>query len=324
MSLPPTPDAHDEVDDRYRRASAIDPSRPGEAVRRRVLEHAAQLAAERSGSRASVSGNEASVRRRLPRSWRPAALFGTLAAAAVAGLMIAPRVLMPPAAPSRAVAPPVEALREGKLSQRPAPALELAPFTHAEPAAKPPPADQASVASLSAQASERRDAYAREVAEAEQRAAKVPVADGAGVAADAGAAAKAPSENVAAQQQVVVTAARRALAPPTATVESAALAPPVSKASDSTAAFRHAAETGDLRSLDRLLAMQPDINARDAAGRTPLMLAIVHGQTDVVSALLAYGADPNAADSSGTTPLQAARAAGRPAIVAALQRYGAH
>jgi hypothetical protein len=42
--VPPSQDSDDEADDLYRRASALDPSRPGEAVRRRVLEHAAQLA----------------------------------------------------------------------------------------------------------------------------------------------------------------------------------------------------------------------------------------------------------------------------------------
>jgi len=98
---------------------------------------------------------------------------------------------------------------------------------------------------------------------------------------------------------------------------------PATNVTDAAAALRHAAETGDLHAVDRLLATQSDINARDAAGRTPLMLAVLRGQTDTVSALLAYGADPNAADSHGTTPLQAARAAGRPAIIAALQRYGA-
>ena len=89
------------------------------------------------------------------------------------------------------------------------------------------------------------------------------------------------------------------------------------------AAVRRAAEMGDLSGLQRLLEKPTDIDSRDAAGRTALMLATLHGQTDAVAALLAYGADPNAADADGTTPLQAARAGDHPAIVAALQRYGA-
>jgi ankyrin repeat protein len=92
---------------------------------------------------------------------------------------------------------------------------------------------------------------------------------------------------------------------------------------DPAAAVRRAAEIGDLSGLQRLLEKQTDIDSRDAAGRTALMLATLHGQSDAVAALLAYGADPNAAAADGTTPLQAARAGAHPAIVAALQRYGA-
>ena len=42
----------EELDETYRRASALDPSRPSESVRRKVLEHAAALAAHpRPGAR---------------------------------------------------------------------------------------------------------------------------------------------------------------------------------------------------------------------------------------------------------------------------------
>jgi ankyrin repeat protein len=92
---------------------------------------------------------------------------------------------------------------------------------------------------------------------------------------------------------------------------------------DPAAAVRRAAEIGDLSGLQILLEKQTDIDSRDAAGRTALMLATLHGQSGAVAALLAYGADPNAAAADGTTPLQAARAGDHPAIVAALQRYGA-
>lgn len=66
-----------------------------------------------------------------------------------------------------------------------------------------------------------------------------------------------------------------------------------------------------------------DVDARDASGRTALMLAILQGHENAVDALLAAGADPNAADATGTSPLQAATASHRPAIVAALRRAGA-
>jgi len=87
--VPPSQDQPDDVDDQYRRASALDPSRPSEAVRRAVLAHAAQLVAKRA------------TRRAVNQAWWRPAIFGTLAAAALAGLVVAPRFLAlrpPPAA----------------------------------------------------------------------------------------------------------------------------------------------------------------------------------------------------------------------------------
>jgi len=117
---------------------------------------------------------------------------------------------------------------------------------------------------------------------------------------------------------------------PSAAAETASVAPRVGAAvapteapADPAAAFRRAAEIGDLSGLQVLLVKQTDIDSRDAAGRTALMLATLHGQTDAVAALLVYGADPNATDANGATPLQAAMTGGHPAIVVALQRYGA-
>ena len=337
MSLPPVPETPDELDDRYRRMSERDSSRPGETVRRRVLEHAAQLAAQRAGKAASAAKGPSGWQ--WPsRRWRPAAVFGTLAVAAIAGLMIAPRILVSPVTPkSRPLsAPPVETeLRENKAAGRllpsPAPALEPAPISqsapirHEELAAAPPP--EAAVAPPSARpARPIAGLHVTQPAAPDATSAERPAQAylGESAAADSKAAGPRASTSDTATgvtiQEATVTAARRAAsAPPAANVAAA----PAANVTDAAAALRNAAETGDLRGVDRLLAKQSDINARDAAGRTPLMLAILRGQTDVVSALLAYGADPNAADGHGTTPLQAARAAGRPAIIAALQRYGA-
>jgi hypothetical protein len=309
MSLPP--EVPDEIDDRYRRASERDPSRPAEAVRRRVLEYAAQVAAQRAGSPPSAAPR--AVRRRQSVWWRPAAAFGTLAAAVVAGLVIAPRFLIAPVSqtahapqasapqPSAQEASAQAERREHKLSVESPPAATLSYQSREMPEAAPPVVSSVQPAAKSV-------APARQAAAA---AANSPSA-AADVAETAQVSGGAPAD--ARTQEVIVTGARRAAAPP-----------PAANVTDPAAAFRRAAETGDLGALDRLFGMQPqpDINARDAAGRTPLMLAILHGQTSVVSALLAYGADPNAADGHGTTPLQAAQAAGRPAIIAALQRYGA-
>ena len=54
-----------------------------------------------------------------------------------------------------------------------------------------------------------------------------------------------------------------------------------------------------------------DPNARDAAGRTPLMDAVAGGQLGAVRALLAAGADVNARSKSGITALMEAADKGR-------------
>jgi hypothetical protein len=134
-------DGSDEVDELYRRASALDSHRPSESVRRAVLAHAARLAEERGASSAYCSGATRPVR------WR-AAVFGTLAAAALAGLMVAPR-FFGPGRVVRTAAP---------VSQRVTPQLpRLSPVPRsAEPGVRsllgaPPPAAAPSTASQPAE-----------------------------------------------------------------------------------------------------------------------------------------------------------------------------
>jgi hypothetical protein len=95
---PPGHDESDDVDELYRRASALDSSRPSESVRNAVLAHAARLAEERASSPAGATASRNRAR------WRPA-VFGTLAAAALAGLIIAPRFLSPSTPEPTAAAP---------------------------------------------------------------------------------------------------------------------------------------------------------------------------------------------------------------------------
>jgi hypothetical protein len=89
--FPPPNEGLEDVDKRYRRLSDRDSSRPSEAIRRAVLRHAAEHAAQ---GRAQENSTPIEFRRRSanqPR-WR-VATYGGLAAAALAGLLIAPHFL---------------------------------------------------------------------------------------------------------------------------------------------------------------------------------------------------------------------------------------
>jgi hypothetical protein len=309
MNTPPPPfDPSDDADEQYRRASELDPSRPSEATRRAVLEHAARLAAERS-------------RRGARRRWLPLAgvtlrwqaIVGTVAAASLAGVMIAPRFFSPAAPPAAREAPqqpasapaPVESVHpvsppvtfehpRNLLSARGAPRRESAPAEAVPAAAAPAPGATDSMTRL----------------QLEQRAANA-----------------APASALA-QEAVASTGAQRPVvpAPAAAASRAASVRPPpsaVPRESAGPEALRQAAAAGDLAALKSALAGTGDIDARDAEGRTALMLATLNGQADAVAELLARGADPSGADARGTTPLQAAVAADERDVIALLRRYGA-
>ncbi len=89
--------------------------------------------------------------------------------------------------------------------------------------------------------------------------------------------------------------------------------------------MQRAAIEGDAAVLTSLAMQFPSVlNARDAQGRTPLMLAVLHHHRESVDALLASGADPNVADDRGRTPLQVAAADGDDDISTALKLAGGH
>jgi hypothetical protein len=342
------PNQADEVDDLYRRESALDPSRPSESVRRAVLEHATQLAAERSAKNgpAQIGAGRPAAN---PRWWRPTA-FGTLAAAALAGLLIIPRFLAPDAPPVGALpTAPVRtnaaatAASQAQISEQPRDAMaEVRPQS-------PPPAE---VSALKPRVSSRNGATVADSAaeiEAKNAPAKVQsminarsTAAGGGSETDArreqtggvtaGIAASPPESAASSPPSAGPTApsaaptvqsatpAAQSAAPPS---QSAASKAPAARLAGSAAEVRRAAEIGAVPELQTLLGQQGDIDARDESGRTALMMATLHGQARAVDVLLAHGADPNAADAQGITPLQAAIAGDRPAIAAALRRAGA-
>jgi hypothetical protein len=309
--VPPDQDQLDDIDDHYRRASTLDPSRPSESVRRAVLDHATRLAAERAAKKHSTKIDP--TRPSVHQTWWRPAIFGALAAAALAGLLITPQFLAPRAPPIAAFSPATPAAR--------APVIERSRDTIADE--QPPSAVSAEV-----QSAAKHRVSARNVA---------PKAiDGYTRPNENGPAADAPAAS-AAQNAPAASSGAKAIAPRTARINStdsaisaapspSPPAPAILQAGHPTGsptALRRAAEIGDIPGLQTSLDEQVDINARDASGRTALMLATLHGHTAAVDTLLAYGADPNAADARGTTPLQAAVAVDQRAIVAALKRAGA-
>lgn len=287
---PPGRDELDDLDDFYRRASAADPGRPSESVHRAVFAHATRLAEERASRRVS-QGSAAS---RM--SWRPA-VFGTLAAAALAGLMVAPRFF----APSTPAPPPAAQPQEFARSQEASPELpppesqELARSRRTSPASSTPPEGvvaQSPSAGITASA------------------ASTLAAGAARTAPPAGAQGKSTT-----LAEVTVSGARRQ-AGDQGLAEIVVVGPSATE-------VRGAAESGDVAQLRKLLETRVDIDSRDDLGRTALMLATLRGHAQAVDLLLEKGADPNVADNRGVTPLQAAKEGKNAAIAAALERRGA-
>jgi hypothetical protein len=352
--LPPN-SGSDDVDDQYRRASALGASRPSERVRRAILAHAAQLAEERAALRRVAAPREVAApmaanddipaklavpRHAANQSWRRPAIFGTLAAAGLAGLLIAPRFL-PNRAPSTAALSENEAARPGAdavtAPKSPPPPLAAVP----SPAPAPPPALLAQLApqelaakKSSAQESQAQDKStngarasngqnmfeARRQREA-QRQSEVRQ-DAPGFVPDPGATSAITS------RADLAAASAQAASPRTEALSRAAMSPSAAylaagRLDEPAAALRRAAEAGDVGVIQGLLDQHAVIDGRDASGRTALLLATLHGRLAAVEALLKGGADPNAADSGGMTPLQAAVAGDQPQIEAALRRAGA-
>lgn len=289
--MPPSDFDPEEDDTPYRRASDSDPSRPSEATRAAVHAHAERLAAERRRA------GQAPVRQRRA-SWWPAA-FGTLAAAALAALTVAPRLLGPRLEPAPS-APPAEVA----VSVAPPPVVrEAAPADNAGAYAPAAPA---------APAPRREDAVVTQRARMQAK-----------TTAESGSNAALTGRDATERD---VTDAGRLPAPTAAQANRAAGATALAReALDPAGDLRRAAAGGDLATLGRL-AGRPgtDIDARDGEGRTALMLATLNGRVDAVARLLALGADPNLADGHGATALSMAAASGtQPEILAALKRYGA-
>ncbi|MDX6446974.1 MAG: Notch 1 [Blastocatellia bacterium] len=90
------------------------------------------------------------------------------------------------------------------------------------------------------------------------------------------------------------------------------------------AALRQAAQDGQMTAVKELLAKGANVNARDEAGRTPLLwVAPARDNPEMVKFLIAKGADVNAKDNEGETALMIAASQSNPGIVTVLLEAGA-
>ncbi len=84
-----------------------------------------------------------------------------------------------------------------------------------------------------------------------------------------------------------------------------------------------AALQGDIEAIRQHIESGSDLNAKDAYGSTPLIVAATFGKTEVAKALIAAGADLDMKNRDGGTALHAAAFLCRSEIVEALLEHGA-
>jgi hypothetical protein len=298
--MTPNDDAQDEeLLARYRQASA-EAAGPSDAVREAILAESRRVAAE--------------LAKRTPRPpfdvSRPAAndsrwkipAFGTVGVALLAALLFAPRYwenappaqvsMAPPSAPASTAAQ-AQAKNEAPKME------EVKPYAA--------PSNTSPARESSSESNSLQDVV---VTGAKRRVSKSDAA---------------PSPNSGASAPALPPSVAQNYAPGSASVsrltaDRAAAADGALKPATLQSAVAHA----DLAQAATLLDQGAVIDARDEAGRTPLMLAVTENRLEIVRLLLARGADPNAADNTGQTPLQQATKRNLQEVAALLQQAGAH
>jgi hypothetical protein len=293
--------------ERYRKASDADPVAPTEAVRAAILAEARRVAEQAASAPPAVFDTSQPAANQS--RWKMAA-FGTLGAALLAALIVAPRLWKSPPPQLTATNQPAPAAN--------APAAN-APAPNVAVPVSPPPA-----ASLQAQTESRlaevdSESFAKRAATAAARADRLTASLERRKAAEESSSPNdyTPDTRIASEHPGRISSfAARSAAP-------ASTAGARSKESAPAASLGAAAASGDSSAVERLLDQGATLDARDDLGRTPLMLATLNGQVETVRLLLGRGANPNIADNEGSTALHQAQTAHLDEITRLLQGAGA-
>lgn len=334
--MTPNDDTRDEeLLARYRRASAEAPG-PSDAVRAAILAEgrraAAELAKQAPRQPFDVSRAAANDSRwKIP-------VFGTAGAALLAALLFAPRYwenpplsqvsMAPPPAPSAATQDQSKAEGSELAQLKPSAALSYTAQARQSPGESN--SLQEVVVTGAKHRSSQSDAAPSPIAVAPAPAPPPSVAQN--YAPEPSSAAP-PASNFVAAPRTPAARANPLDLSAYGVVGGAALSKRAEgAAADSARAERalkpatldSAVAQGDAAQTATLLDQGAVIDARDAAGRTPLMLAVTQDKLEIVRLLLARGADPNAADNVGRTPLQQATKRNLQDIAALLEQAGAH
>ncbi|MDO8385189.1 MAG: ankyrin repeat domain-containing protein [Polaromonas sp.] len=301
------PDQNDELIRRYREASAQDARRPSAQVREAVRAHAAMISASKAvgpGPSPAPAANQS--------RWK-VSLLASIALAGLTGLLVLQfdrgtpdeqetalgRPAPAPALPSPAAPPPPPAVADVKVARSEAPAARSAMPAPAPKAVIRPPQPATDVAE---------PAPALAPPTALQEAA--PTRERPGYAARDQASEKAMAPP--APQAMARSAAAPALRMPAPAAQQESLAGQTPRSAAALAAALHrAARAGQLPDVEALLQQGAALNAPDGAGRTALVLAVIHGHDELVRRLLALGANPALVDRDGLDALQHARRLGR-------------
>jgi hypothetical protein len=241
-TTPPKDDEADDLETLYRRISAEEPGRPSANTRQAILEHAARRAAAKL------------TRLPMPMWWRPV-LVGSLAAAALACVLIGPQYLRR-VAPHEA-APVVGAQKHVPPTGAPPGTVHTPPLQAASPI-QATPAPAAPAVPSSNQANEDRD-----------------------VVTVTGSPLRAPSRRAsqsAAQER------------DSAEASPASVAILNVRDSDGRTALMLAVLQNRLDAVEDLLRRHADPNEADNAGVTPLQAAVANNESEIASVLRQAGA----------------------------------